>query len=87
MLMNVEAVSTMNSAATIIPTLDFSIYDVVTIEFDNDWYVFDAQDEAHVEVSTDGGTTWVGVWIKLELISETRTRQLISLLSLPEIQI
>ena len=35
---------------------------MVTIEFDNDWNVIDAQDEAHVEVSTDGGSTWTGVW-------------------------
>ena len=41
---------------------DFTIYDIVTIEFDNDWYIYDAQDEAHVEVSTNGGSTWVGVW-------------------------
>jgi PKD repeat protein len=54
--------STMNSTATIVQTFDFSIYDVVTIEFDNDWNVIDAQDEAHVEVSTNGGSTWVGVW-------------------------
>ena len=54
--------STMNSTATIIQTLDCTQYDVVTIEFDNDWNILDAQDEAHVEVSTNGGTVWVGVW-------------------------
>jgi len=38
---------------------------MVWIEFDNDWNVLDAQDEAHVEVSINGGTTWVGVWDKI----------------------
>ena len=54
--------TTMNTTVTIIQIFDFSIYDVVTIEFDNDWYVIDAQDEAHVEISTNGGSTWFGVW-------------------------
>jgi len=50
------------STATLNQAIDCSIYDVVTLEFDNDWNVIDAQDEAHIEVSTDAGTTWVGVW-------------------------
>ncbi|RQW90388.1 MAG: PKD domain-containing protein, partial [Geobacter sp.] len=54
--------TTMNTTATITQVFDLSIYDVVTIEFDNDWNIYDAQDEAHVEVSTNGGSTWVGVW-------------------------
>ncbi len=54
--------STMNSTATIVQTFDCSIYEVVKIEFDNDWRILDAQDEAHVELSTNGGTTWVGIW-------------------------
>ncbi len=55
--------TTFLSTATIVPILDLSTYtDAVWIEFDNDWNVFDAQDEAHVEVSTDGGSTWTGVW-------------------------
>jgi hypothetical protein len=35
---------------------------LVTIEFNNDWNVIDAADEAHIEVSNDGGSTWTGVW-------------------------
>ena len=54
--------STMNTSSEITQTLDFTSYDVVTIEFDNDWNVIDAQDEAHVEVSINGGSTWTGVW-------------------------
>jgi V8-like Glu-specific endopeptidase len=56
--------TTFLSTATIVPILDLSSYSSgeVWIEFDNDWNIFDAQDEAHVEVSTDGGSTWTGVW-------------------------
>ena len=57
--------STMYSTAFINQAFDCTMYDVVTIEFDNDWNVFAAQDEAHVEVSTDGGSTWIGVWDKI----------------------
>ncbi|RKY95230.1 MAG: hypothetical protein DRQ13_07395, partial [Ignavibacteriae bacterium] len=55
--------TTFLSTATIVPILDLSTYtDEVWIEFDNDWNVIDAQDEAHVEVSTNGGSTWTGIW-------------------------
>jgi hypothetical protein len=52
----------MNTTAEVIQVLDLTNYDVVTIEFDNDWRTIDAADEAHVEVSNDGGSTWTGVW-------------------------
>jgi PKD repeat protein len=54
--------TTMNTTAEVIQVLDLTNYDVVTIEFDNDWRTIDAADEAHVEVSNDGGSTWTGVW-------------------------
>jgi hypothetical protein len=55
--------STLLSTATINQTFDFSLYtSMVWIEFDNDWKILDAADEAHVEISTNGGTTWLGVW-------------------------
>ena len=54
--------TTMLTTATITTPIDASMYQNVWIEFDNDWNILDAQDEAHVEVSTNGGTTWVGVW-------------------------
>jgi len=55
--------STMLTTATLDQSFDLSLYtSMVWIEFDNDWNVIDAQDEAHVEVSTDGGSSWVGVW-------------------------
>ena len=58
--------TTLLSTATLNQTFDLSVYtSMVWIEFDNDWNVLDAQDEAHVEVSTNGGTSWVGVWDKI----------------------
>ncbi|NNJ52685.1 MAG: T9SS type A sorting domain-containing protein, partial [Ignavibacteriaceae bacterium] len=49
--------------AQITQVFDLSIYTgSVWLEFDNDWNVFDAADEAHIEISIDGGTTWTGVW-------------------------
>ena len=54
--------STFNATAQVTQTLNMSNYDQVIIQFDNDWNVIDAQDEAHVEVSIDGGSTWTGVW-------------------------
>jgi hypothetical protein len=58
--------TTLLSTATLNQTFDLSVYtSMVWIEFDNDWNVLDAQDEAHVEVSTNGGTSWIGVWDKI----------------------
>lgn len=54
--------TTMNTTAEITQVFDLSAYDIVTIKFDNDWNVIDAEDEAHIEVSSDGGSTWTGVW-------------------------
>jgi len=55
--------STLLSTATLNQSFDLSLYtSMVWIEFDNDWNTLDAQDEAHVEVSIDGGTSWTGVW-------------------------
>jgi hypothetical protein len=55
--------TTINSTANIIGSFDFSTYtEMVWVEFDNDWNVIDGQDEAHVEMSTDGGTSWTGIW-------------------------
>ncbi|RKY91575.1 MAG: hypothetical protein DRQ13_11295, partial [Ignavibacteriae bacterium] len=49
--------TTINSTANIIGSFDFSIYtEMVWVEFDNDWNVIGSSDEAHVEISTDGGT-------------------------------
>ena len=57
--------STLLSTATLNQSIDLSVYTTTWIEFDNDWNTLDAQDEAHVEVSTNGGSTWIGVWDKI----------------------
>ncbi|QQS36697.1 MAG: T9SS type A sorting domain-containing protein [Ignavibacteriales bacterium] len=54
--------TTMNTTSMITQTFNCSNYPLVVIHFDNDWRILDAQDEAHLEISTDGGTTWTGVW-------------------------
>ncbi len=73
--------STLLSSAIINQTLDCSNYDIVTIEFDNDFRILDAQDEAHVEVSTDGGSSWIGVW-EIIGVSVRNTHELINISSL-----
>ncbi|MDH3268909.1 MAG: T9SS type A sorting domain-containing protein, partial [Ignavibacteria bacterium] len=73
--------STMLTTATLNQSLDCTLYDVVTIEFDNDWNTIDAQDEAHVEVSTNGGSSWVGVWDQIG-IDITNTHETVNISSL-----
>ena len=41
--------------------LNASLYQTVTVEFDNDWQAIGATDFGYVEVSVDGGTTWTTV--------------------------
>ncbi len=54
--------TTLLSSAELDTVLDLSIYTSVWIEFDNDWRTIDAADEAYVEFTTDGGSTWSPVW-------------------------
>jgi hypothetical protein len=53
--------TTLLSTATVTNPIDASLYQVVTIEFDNDWQAINAADFSYVEVSVDGGTTWTAV--------------------------
>jgi len=53
--------TTLLSTATLTSTIDATLYDVVWLEFDNDWQAIDADDFCYVDVSTDGGTTWQNV--------------------------
>ncbi|MFZ1519435.1 MAG: T9SS type A sorting domain-containing protein [Ignavibacteriaceae bacterium] len=53
--------STLLSTATLNNPIDASLYETVTLEFDNDWQAIDADDFSYVEVSIDGGTTWTAV--------------------------
>jgi V8-like Glu-specific endopeptidase len=53
--------TTLESTATLNFVTDASEvpgYNIVFVEWDNDWRIFDAEDEAHVEYSLDGGNTW-----------------------------
>ncbi len=50
------------STATLTAPLDFSGVSSAYIEFDNDWRTISTSDEAYVEGSSDGGSTWVALW-------------------------
>jgi len=55
--------TTMLTTATLNQVFDFSQYtEQIWIEFDSDWYIYDSADEAHIEYSTNGGSTWTGIW-------------------------
>ncbi|WP_290661571.1 T9SS type A sorting domain-containing protein [Ignavibacterium sp.] len=53
--------STLLSTATVTNPFDFSIYQTVIIEFDQDFNALTTNDACYVEVSTDG-TNWTTVW-------------------------
>jgi hypothetical protein len=54
--------STMLTTATVTNPIDATGYYGLILFFDNDFRVYDGQDEAYVEVSTDEGATWSVVW-------------------------
>ncbi len=54
--------TTLLSTATLTTPLNFSGISGVYIEFDNDWRTIDAADEAYLEASSDGGSTWTALW-------------------------
>ena len=60
--------TTLLSTATMVNPVDVSLYQAVRLEWDNDWRTIDAADEAHVEISVDGGGTWNPVvsWIGVD---------------------
>jgi hypothetical protein len=53
--------TTLLSTATITNNINCSGKDGLYLEFDNDWNAIDAQDQAKVDVSYDGGTTWTNL--------------------------
>jgi hypothetical protein len=62
--------TTLLSTARLNTAMDLAMYtgfpvDAAWIEFDNDWRIIDAADEAHIELSSNGGTTWTSVWSKV----------------------
>jgi hypothetical protein len=60
--------TTLLSTATINTPVDASLYQTVWVEWDNDWRTIDAADEAHLEISIDGGISWSTVvsWIGVD---------------------
>ncbi len=48
----------------------------IVIEFDNDWRIINSEDEAHVEVSGDGGISWESVWSRIG-VSERSSHEII----------
>ncbi len=51
--------TTIASTAQMAAPVDMSMYGTVMLEFDSDWQAIDADDFGYVDVSNDGGTTWV----------------------------
>jgi len=51
--------STLLSTATMATPVDMSMWANVMLEFDSDWQALDGDDFGYVDVSVDGGTTWV----------------------------
>jgi Secretion system C-terminal sorting domain len=60
--------STTLTTATMVTGVNASDWEFVWIEFDNDWRTISGSDEAYVEMSIDGGTTWTEVvsWIGVD---------------------
>ena len=50
-----------SSTAVLNTTLDATMFQTVSIEWDNDWQAINSADFAYLDVSTDGGTTWENV--------------------------
>ena len=53
--------TTLLSTATLTNSINCSGRDSVKLEFDNDWNAIDAQDQAIVDVSYNGGSTWTNI--------------------------
>jgi len=56
--------TTINSKAIIDQSLDLSMLHWAWIEFDYDWKVLRPDDKAIIEISTNGGSSWIEVWNK-----------------------
>ena len=53
--------TTLRSTATVANNINCVGYENISLEFDNDWNAIDAQDQAIVEASYNGGSTWVTI--------------------------
>ncbi|MFC2094696.1 T9SS type A sorting domain-containing protein [Bacteroidota bacterium] len=61
--------TTILSTATLVTAVDATLYQTVWVEFDNDWQAIDVDDFAILDVSVDGGATWLNVftWNDLDI--------------------
>ncbi len=50
-----------SSTAVLTDPIDATSYSGVSVEWDNDWQAINAADFAYLDVSVDGGTTWMNV--------------------------
>ena len=50
-----------SGSITLNAPIDASMYQSVAVEWDNDWQAISASDFAYLDVSTDGGSTWMNV--------------------------
>jgi hypothetical protein len=50
-----------SGSVTLNSPIDASQYQSVAVEWDNDWFPISATDFGYLDVSTDGGTTWMNV--------------------------
>lgn len=76
--------STLLSTATVTNPFNFSIYQTVIIEFDQDFNALTANDACYVEVSTNG-TTWTIVWQQVG-VDLRNTHEVIDVSSLGALQ-
>lgn len=53
--------TTLLSTATLSDPVDLSSYSLVKVDFDSDWRIFDSADEALLDISVDGGNSWINL--------------------------
>jgi len=68
------------STATLSSMISFEGFLGITLEWDNDWRIIDADDEAYAEASSDGGNSWEIIWSRIG-VSERDTHEFTDLYS------
>jgi len=53
------------TTATLSSVIIHEGFQSILIEWDNDWRIIDAKDEAYVEASSDGGNNWEIIWSRI----------------------
>ncbi len=73
--------TTLLSTATSTNAIDATQFQSVWLEFDNDWNAIDNADFAYVDVSIDGGATWLNV-LTFDVVDVRNTHEIWDLTSL-----